>query len=785
MKRFFAILLLLAALLSACTPAVTSPVDTSEGSDTSEQVPDSVIPPVTPPDDDTFLPCDLIVSEVMPDNKHLILGHDLDWIEIHNRTEAAVRLDDYALTDDTTKPNALPLTGKTIEAGGYLVIVLEEEAPFHLSSLGETVSLTYRGQEIAKLTYPADEEGSSYGSEGALSFPTPGFANTEEGYLSYLDSLTLPDLIISEVLSSNDSYLPQQGNCFDLVEVQNRSSSPILLSDYTLSDKRKEPERYRFPNVTLEPGQCYVVFCSGAVSLGENHASFKISSAGETIYLSKGGVFTDILVIPGDLKTDESYGRSGNRLVYFSTPTPGAQNGTGTPAGISAPTADSPSGIYDEAVTVTLSGSGTVHYTLDGSLPTTSSPVYTNPLLISGVTTIRAICVKDGRNSDPVAYTYIVGKEHPLPIVSVAISQDKLTGTQGVLNHISESYEYEAMLTLIEDGKEQFSVPFGFRLHGNDSRKGEKQNFQLRFRSQYGMSRLKYPVFADRDITEFKSLLLKGGSEDYPSAMIRDELAANLVDGNTNLYAQAVKPVVLYLGGEYWGVYYLRERYSDDYCASHLGVSSESVDLLYSYGGVQAGSAAEYNSLLSFCRTNNMSLPENYAALCEKVDINSLMDWYICRSYMGDKDLANIRYFRSDEGDGKWRWCYFDLDWAFWHTTDKPLSSIIADPDRHTLILAALASEQGKDVFLKRYAHLMKTVLNETSIIAEIDRLAGSIQSEMPADRERWGYSVSRWETSVESLRTYVRDGARDRTVLADLQEYFSLTDAEINRYFG
>ncbi|MBQ7324767.1 MAG: CotH kinase family protein [Clostridia bacterium] len=776
MKKAFALLLALCTLLTACRPSSPGEDSTADSHTTTTNPP--IHTPSTPAKD-------LIISEVMPDNKDLHLGGDADWIELYNREESAVSLDGYYLTDDLNNPSDLSLAGKQIPAGGYLVIVLDEEADFHLSTAGETVYLTRGGAVVAKLTYGAVLDGESYSPEGALRWATPGFANTEEGYRAYLDTVRLPDLIVSEVISSNQSHLPQDGECYDLVEVQNISDQPLKLGDYTLSDKRKEPARYHFPDVTLAPGEFYVVFCSGDTSLGKNHAPFKISSDGETVYLAKEGKITDVLRIPGDLKQDESFGRAGNYPVYLTSPTPGKANTDGHLTGVAAPVASLASGVYEDEVTVMLSGGGTIHYTLDGSRPTEKSPVYHEPLLITDVTTIRAYCVDGERSSSCVAYTYIVGAAHDLPVVTVAIPEASLTGSKGVLNHVDKDYEYEAVLTLIEDGEEKFSVPFGFRLHGNDSRKSAKQNFQLRFRSEYGAGKLRYPLFDSREFTEYDSLLLKGGSEDWNNSMMRDEVCTAVVDGTTALYAQAIKPCVLYLGGEYWGIYYLRERFSDEYVASHLGVSADSVNLIVGNGSVQNGTSREYNELLNYVKTHDMSKKEHYQYLCDKIDINSLMDWYICRSYMGDKDLANIRYFQSSEHDNKWRWMYFDLDWALYHTDDRPIASTLLENGKHPLILAAVESKEGKDAFIRRYAELMDTVLNEEYIIGIIDSLAAQVESEVERDRARWGSSVTKWNNSVEKLRAYFRDGVRDENVLEDIQDYFNLSDSQMKSYFG
>ncbi len=795
MKKGIALLLVLCTLLSSCR---VIPVDSVDTSDLGEQsTPTDVTPPsgetggadtdgtVNPGPSAAGEAADLVISEVMPDNDDLIMGHTYDWVEIYNKESTAVKLDSYFLTDDLQRPYRFPLTGYEIPAQGYAVITLDDSAAFHLSAaLGETVYLTRNGKEISKLQFEAMLSGQTVSPEGINERPTPGYANTEDGYLSYLDSLTLPDLIISEVISSNQSHLPKDGECYDLIEIYNRSNAPISLKSYTVSDKRSEPARFAFPDVTLEAGGYYLIYCSGDPTLGNNHASFKISASGETVVLAKDGVITDLLRVPGDLPEDESYGRDGNRPVYMTSPTPGSKNNAGYLNGIASPTASHASGVYKDAISLTLSGKGKIYYTLDGSRPSTSSRVYDEPIPISKVTTVRAYCVDGTRSSGYTAFTYLIGTEHELPVVTIAIPQKSLTGSEGVLNHVEQTYEHEAVLTLIEDGEEKFSIPFGFRLHGNDSRKEKKQNFQLRFRSDYGVGKLKYKLFDDREFDEYNSLLLKGGSEDWSGAIMRDELCTAIVDGTTALYAQAIKPCVLYLGGEYWGIYYLRERFSDDYVASHFGVSEESVNLLYYTGGVQSGSSKDYRALIQYVKTHDMSRPENYAYLCEKVDITSLMDWYICRSYMGDKDLANIRFFNSSEGDGKWRWMYFDLDWAFWHTTDQPVTSIIKSAEMHTLINGALASKEGQDAFLSRYAELMDTILNEEYVIGVIDKLAASIESEVERDRARWGSSVSSWEKAVEKLRAYVRDGVRDRNVLKDLKNFFVLSDNEMAAYF-
>ena len=778
---FLLIIILTVSLLCGCQqePVSNNPPVNTESTPPAVDMVDPV---------DTVNVCNITINEVMSDNERLCMGHDLDWIELHNNEETPVSLDGYFLTDNPDNLHAFSLSEYQIAADGYLVITLNDDSPFKLSSGGECVYLVYGNSIISQLAFPETTKGESVDATGICQYPTPGFANNEHGYLEYLHGLTLPNLIINEAMSSNSKYMPIGDECYDLVEIKNNSEHPINLRGYYLSDKRSEPQRYAFPDVVLEPGCFVVIYCSGLPNLGEYHTSFKLSADGETLYLSQGSEFVDILTIPVQLQKNESYGRDGNIPVYFTSPTFGQENTSGFFTGIDAPTASVASGIYSEAVTVALSGDGDIYYTLNGTEPSDASLRYTEPLVLNDVTTLRCVSINEGRSSSVASYTYAVGAEHDLPVLIVSIPQSSLNGDTGVLNHRDRdhAYEHQAMVTLIEQGQECFSIPCGFRLHGNDSRYCAKQNFQLRFRSDYGASKLEYPLFEGLDFSEFNSLLLKGGSEDCYKAVMRDELATAIA-ADTSLYTQEMKPVVLYLGGEYWGVYYIRERFSDDYVASHFNVSEESVDICYStYAYEQNGDNEDFLAIRQYCKTHDMSTEESFAYLSSQIDVQSLMDWYICRSYVGDNDLANIRRFRSDEHDGLWRWMYYDLDWAFSFSGYGLFSDHINDANGDkTLIRAAIASETGRDMFLKRYAELMQSVLNETYINATVDTIVSQIDSEMARDRERWDSSYERWEINVQEIRDFVNNGRRTDQVLRDLKSYFYLSDSEMEYYFG
>jgi hypothetical protein len=78
---------------------------------------------------------------------------------------------------------------------------------------------------------------------------------------------------------------------------------------------------------------------------------------------------------------------------------------------LTAPTI-TPSGgtyFYGQTVTLTASSGATIRYTLDGSTPTATSPIYSGPItLASGTPTVKAIAIASGITSAMVSNTYTI-----------------------------------------------------------------------------------------------------------------------------------------------------------------------------------------------------------------------------------------------------------------------------------------------------------------------------------------------------------------------------------------
>ena len=193
------------------------------------------------------------------------------------------------------------------------------------------------------------------------------------------------DIVINEILSDNMSgIIDDYGDHSDWIEVYNTSNSTINLQGYYLSDKKDDPLKWKFPNVSIVSGGYVLVFASKSPSTANQiHANFKLSVEGEYVLLSNpaGDLIHQLDSIP--MKTDISYGYKPNGsgvLKYFKDPTPSSSNiSTGYDGFVDDPEVNVEGGFYANPIDVEVSHEDidvVIRYSLDGSEPTSNSSIY-------------------------------------------------------------------------------------------------------------------------------------------------------------------------------------------------------------------------------------------------------------------------------------------------------------------------------------------------------------------------------------------------------------------------
>ncbi len=121
-------------------------------------------------------------------------------------------------------------------------------------------------------------------------------------------------LVISEVMAANSSAVPDENGEFsDWLELYNGTGADLNLEGVMLTN-RTDRITFPFPSYLLRAGERVIVFASDSYQLDPNkpfHGKFKISSAGDHLYLYDPGMYLIDEVITPTLTADTSYIRVG------------------------------------------------------------------------------------------------------------------------------------------------------------------------------------------------------------------------------------------------------------------------------------------------------------------------------------------------------------------------------------------------------------------------------------------------------------------------------------------
>ncbi len=749
----------------------------------------------------------LVISEVLLSSSAVpYQGNFADVVEIYNRSSQPVDTTGWYLSDGGD-PYSYALPRKTLAPGECLVVPCSRgETGFALSQREVLSLLAPNGKWASRVACSAAVQGQSKqrtDGEDALYINADvslGYENNRSGVELFQQEQLPEGLRISELMSTNASYLKgSYGKTCDWIELYNGSEQNINLKDYSFSTDSGSLGEHPLPDRTLAPGGYCVlllsekdVYLSGYSRLPEN-----LSSAGECVYISQGGKVADYAVLPA-LPTDIAYGREGGSgsFTSLSVPTPGSQN-TGAAPLSSAPAAVTAQGSYHTELDVILSGSGTVYYTTDCTAPTEASTRYTGPIHLTQTTVIRAVCYEPGKlPSEVVDLTYVVNGGHSLPVVSLVAEPSDLwseeTGIYAMGPNAQPSYphfganfwkdwEKRATVSLFETDGSGFSVKCGLSIFGAYSRGSEKKAFSLNFRDFYGAGELDYALFGDAGLQSYEAFILRCSGQDAFYSRIRDVLLTSLVADQTTVAVQKYRPVVLYLNGEFWGVYFIREKANENYVAGNYNADVADVQIT-SFNG---SDKPEYKALVDYAATHDLSVQAHYDYICARMDVENYTDFMIAQMYIANTDIDNIKFFKTP--DIKWTWLFYDTDLSF----SSPNYNTVTDYTNPggtgsgslstKLINALLKNPEFRESFLRRFAWQIENIWSVENVSARADELENLIKEDMKLDCERWGRSYSSWQDSVAYLRKFPTE--RSPRITRFVQAYFGLTDEQMRQY--
>ena len=526
------------------------------------------------------------------------------------------------------------------------------------------------------------------------------------------------------------------------------------------------------------------------------HTNFKISSNGEnlSLYDDSGNKISElnIIGIPADISLGIS---ENNELVHFTTPTPGYENSFNYFQGSNLTNIifSNDGGSFTGELNLSLSGTSgneIIRYTLDASEPNDNSLVYSSPININQTTVFRAKVFEPGHiPSHTQSRVYIYNVNHTLPIVSLISDPHNLFDNDEGIYVFGDSFDqnyphfganfwedWERPIHVsIYENNSNYETSFngGVKIFGGWSRGQAQRSFSIFARGKYGNSEINYRLFPQLDYSEFQSFILRNSGQDWLRTSIKDAALTSLLDG-TGLDYQSYRPVVTYLNGMYWGIYNMREKVNEHFIASKHNIDSEEIDLLTNNSELVHGTTSDYDELINFIYSNNLSVTNNYNYVKDRIDINNYIIYQVSQIYFNNHDWPgnNIKYWKSK--GGKWRWIIYDTDFGFgshpswlkynFNTLEFALSPNgpnWPNPPWSTLLFRKIVQNQEfRNKFINRFADELNSRFLPQRFSNHIDSLIDNIKVEIPSHFNRWKNHVQNWnyEDYVNDMKNFANN---------------------------
>ena len=588
----------------------------------------------------------LLINEGSNKNFNTILDEDdesEDWIEIYNSGNAVVNLDGYSLSDDLLDLQKWTFTNYELEPGEFLIVFCSGKDRY-FNQVFQNVALIENytpeaGWNTHNFEEPFEWDGASnilldvcsynnqgYTSNSEFNQTTTDFPSTLVNFTDNSDAscdalggevyFQRPNtrfnssvLGTDNIQNCNTCYPAPYGNwywsarnqmLFTADELSAAGLSAGMINNLAWDVESTSNENYTYISMKMMHTMSEGVEGEFVNTVGENfHTNFKISSQGETVYLSSPSQETldDLYVeCPSNLTSLGSIPDGNPSSEILTLPSPGESNGNSiNPDGIcSTPIISDAGGVYTSTLNVEIYNTGDaetqIRFTLNGDEPTLDSELYLGgPLEIYQSSPIRARAFKDNFVPSEIASeSYLINVSHITPILSINVDNSSLYGENGIFDHWGEDWEKFAQITYYDSTSAHefvFDRDAAMQIDGGagGSRSHPQHSFRLELaKGAFEESPVELSILSNRpERNTFSRLYFRNGSNQWLTLPYKDACLVDMLTSGTYCYHSAMRPVSVYINGGYFGLYEMREKLDGEFWQEYDNFQdAESVDVV-------------------------------------------------------------------------------------------------------------------------------------------------------------------------------------------------------------
>lgn len=534
------------------------------------------------------------------------------------------------------------------------------------------------------------------------------------------------------------------------------------------------------------------------------HTNFKLTRDELLVLVDNLGSLKDSIRLNSQFMHSRVRIPDGASWCYSDSPSPSVSNGIDCKSEYSLlPDLIPQSGFYQAGLTVIISGTN-CRYTTDGSDPTSSSLLYTNPIAISKSTVLKVRCYEPGKlPGEIMTASYFINQNNSLPVVSISSAPRNLfnDGSNGpaVYDKARGFTQSEKTFCHIEyfdrNNKLLFKDKASLTPVGNYSLDFGQKSLQFVFDEDWGASSEEIPNIFKNDKPNLKNLhgfRIRNLDDDASSARMRDVIS-NRMGILTASGAGAYQNVAVYINGNYWGHYAAREILDKYFMQDNYGADPDSVNLVKTSYSVkpdyypEEGSSKSFFELSDFITKSDLTNELNYNKVLEEIDIENWVDYYANEIYNNNQDwypsqyFNNIRLAECTKPKVKWKYILWDMGISQGNSAgvyDDLLKTCLDNsqiPNRYQdMMKSLLKNEQFRNYFINRFLDLLNETWNTPRILKMIDANAAELAPEIRKNNSRWGsIDSTNWRANVSYLKQFHRE--RPAIQRLHIQNYFKL----------
>lgn len=375
--------------------------------------------------------------------------------------------------------------------------------------------------------------------------------------------------------------------------------------------------------------------------------------------------------------TDSTIGGPG----YLGTPSPGTFNGDTFDGFVSDTKFSVDRGFFKTPFDVRITTDtvdAEIRYTLDGTAPSRArGKIHSGPIKISGTTIVRAMAYRSGfkpTNIDTHTYLFpvdVMNQQKMRTTITRSgvygpqmVDSLKAVPTISLVTHNAEFLnegrsnireEYQTSIEMIfPDGTPGFQENGGLSNYGGRYTNFRKKSFRIAFRRKFGVAKLRYPIFDGFEYShhppaeDFDVINLRSGSHDMSS---RGAYMSNRFTDDSMLDMGNIGPhgrfVHLYLNGNYWGQYHLRERWSADMASSYFGGSEDAYEAVNANDNFRNDEDVYDGSGQFWSETKGLlSRPNPFINAADHIDVANIVDFMLL--WVSGNSESEFRAFGSE-----------------------------------------------------------------------------------------------------------------------------------------